>query len=394
MSDKAAEAASSAAGGAAGKVLHAITQYDKTQLNRTKTVVQDKAGNLYEETIAADGTVHKTLIGKVEGERKAPQRSPYRKFERFNNGTGDWEKVGSPDTPISINDLKSIKLVTYNVWFVDKFFEERRAALCRILEQLSPEVICLQEVTERFLQYVIGLDWVRKEYAISDTHGHTVTPYGVILLTKLPLRRLALHPLQSRMGRKLLVAELSLMDSTMAISTVHLESMETNTNKRCQQLLYIMDDLLAQYDHAMVMGDFNFHEESVENEKTLETHPQYLDMWKEVHPGENGSSVTETRTRFAGWRIDRMLVRSDHFRPVLLDRIGMDPILYDEYDNEEGEREREPIYPSDHYGLRGLIAPAESADERKAAVLEEEERRYVPPQTTRDLAKAGCYELE
>ena len=73
-----------------------------------------------------------------------------------------------------------------------------------------------------------------------------VHPYGVLLLTKLPLRRIALHSLQSKMGRKLLVAELSLSDATMAISTVHLESMEPNTKKRCQQLLYIMDELLAQ----------------------------------------------------------------------------------------------------------------------------------------------------
>eukprot|EP01094_Clydonella_sp_ATCC50884_P018897 TRINITY_DN3583_c0_g1_i3.p3 TRINITY_DN3583_c0_g1~~TRINITY_DN3583_c0_g1_i3.p3 ORF type:complete len:150 (+),score=41.82 TRINITY_DN3583_c0_g1_i3:111-560(+) len=144
----------------------------------------------------------------------------------------------------------------------------------------------------------------------------------------------------------------------------------------------------------MIMGDFNFHEESLENEQTLETHPQYLDMWVQVHPGENGPSVTETRTRFAGWRIDRMLVRSPHFKPALLDRIGMDPILFDEYENDEGEREREPIYPSDHYGLRGLIAPAEHLEEQKATVLEDEASKYEKPKLQRELAITGAYVLD
>jgi len=181
------------------------------------------------------------------------------------------------------------------------------------------------------------------------------------MLTKLPVKRLTFHPLQSRMGRKLLLLELSLSDSTMAIGTVHLESMD-NTSKRCQQLLYILDECLKEFEHAMLMGDFNFHEVSPENDECLATHPEYVDIWPYLHH-EDGHTVTETRTRFSGFRIDRMLIRSDHFFPTLIERIGREPILTDTVVNADGVTETEPIFPSDHYGLCSVVEPLQLDDD-------------------------------
>jgi endonuclease/exonuclease/phosphatase family metal-dependent hydrolase len=164
------------------------------------------------------------------------------------------------------------------------------------------------------------------------------------------------------MGRKLLLLELNFTDTTMAIGTVHLESMD-NTARRCQQLLYILDECLRDYDHAMVMGDFNFHEVSPENEECLATHPDYVDIWPYLRNGEDGHTVTETRTRFSGFRIDRILLRSDYFFAQSIERIGKEPILHDTVVNEQGVSETEPIFPSDHYGLSALIAPLQLDDD-------------------------------
>ena len=160
------------------KLLEALTAYDRTALKKTRTLVQDKEGNVYEETISPEGVVTKTFVRKSD--KKVPTRSPYRKFERYNASTGDWEKVKDPDVPVPLGKLSSITLVTYNVWFVEKFFVERRAALCSLLEDSEADVICLQEVTERFLQFLITRKWVQEKYAISDTHGHTGTRRGCV----------------------------------------------------------------------------------------------------------------------------------------------------------------------------------------------------------------------
>ena len=98
-----------------------------------------------------------------------------RYFERYSTTLGDWESIEDPMPAVPLSSIQSIKCVSYNVWFVDRFFDERREALCNILRDERPDVICLQEITERFLQYIISLQWVQDEYLISDTRGTTGT---------------------------------------------------------------------------------------------------------------------------------------------------------------------------------------------------------------------------
>ena len=68
-------------------------------------------------------------------------------------------------------------------------------------------------------------EWIRENYWVSDAHGHTVTPYGVLLLSRLPILRLELHDLPSAMHRRLLLADLSVNGLTVRVGTVHLESL-------------------------------------------------------------------------------------------------------------------------------------------------------------------------
>jgi hypothetical protein len=98
-----------------------------------------------------------------------------RAFERWNSDIDEWE-AAPPSRAVAVGDVAEIRCVSYNVWFVDRFFDERRQALCAILERERPHVICLQEITERFLHYISSLPWVQAEYLISDSRGSTGTP--------------------------------------------------------------------------------------------------------------------------------------------------------------------------------------------------------------------------
>lgn len=57
-----------------------------------------------------------------------------------------------------------------------------------------------------------------------------------VLLSRLPMRRLELHPFPTIMGRRLLLAELQVNDGSLAIGVVHLESTKEMAGTRAEQL--------------------------------------------------------------------------------------------------------------------------------------------------------------
>lgn len=71
------------------------------------------------------------------------------------------------DIPSVIFPKPKIKFITYNVWFEDYDFEERADELSKILESSSPDYICLQEVTKRFVEIVTAKSFVMKDYYVS-----------------------------------------------------------------------------------------------------------------------------------------------------------------------------------------------------------------------------------
>lgn len=122
------------------------------------------------------------------------------------------------------------------------------------------------QVTPRFLKMLTDVDWVQKDYWLSDATGVTVTPYGVLIMCRLPVHSLALHLMTTMLGRRALIANVSVPVSgsdhalPLRVATAHLESMagEPWKSNRIAQLMTIFP-LLADADNALFMGDFNFH---------------------------------------------------------------------------------------------------------------------------------------
>lgn len=243
--------------------------------------------------------------------------------------------------------LERLTIATFNVWFAPTFFSERCQALLALLAQHTPDIIVLQEVTPAFLQHILSAPWVQAHYNISDINGDSVDPYGVLILSRIPIADWQFLPLPTAMGRQLVIARARLNHTSTTFAGVHLESLRYAAPTRTKQLTRIFAQL-APEQHVALLGDFNFCASWDENQQLDSA---YHDLWPLLHPEQPGythstkpitlpinSSDTTTLVRF-----DRVLLRSQTpgWRAEAIELIGTAPI----------GNTATPIFPSDHFGL-------------------------------------------
>ena len=246
---------------------------------------------------------------------------------------------------------RTVTLVTYNVWFGDYFKAERTAALLDILRRSNADVIGLQEATPRLRRVIEATDWLADGYQISE---FSVAPYGVLLLSRLPVREFSIHALPTGMGRSLVLVELEASSAgagdQLVVGAVHLESLGYADLRR-QQLERIFP-ILEGHPHAVLMGDFNMCSTWAENRHL---HPAYTDIWAHLRPDEPGwtedTDINEMRLLVSRKptqvRFDRIILRSHDalWQPTAIERLGNEPVPGD----------IQPLFPSDHFGLRAVL---------------------------------------
>jgi tyrosyl-DNA phosphodiesterase 2 len=250
---------------------------------------------------------------------------------------GEW--TATPHGRATPAPVTELRLLTWNVWFGGHMFEERRAALLAELERRQPDVICLQEVTVELLADLVGTKWIRAAYKLSDIE--LFQTYDVALLSRIPIRRLSALALPTRMGRRLLVAELA---CGLAVGTIHLESMKESTHARATQLALIQP-YLAQLGEAVLCGDMNFKPDDAIETAALD--PTFVDVWPALHPDDPGYTADSeiNKMRYAlkpamsRKRIDRVFVHGSRWTPSAIELVGTEPI------------DSEGTFTSDHFGL-------------------------------------------
>jgi tyrosyl-DNA phosphodiesterase 2 len=253
---------------------------------------------------------------------------------------GRWEEAALAERTAPVD----VRLVTWNVWFGGHMFEERCAALLAELARRRPEVIALQEVTEELLDELLAQPWVRAAYQVSTRRLHH---YDVVLLSRLPIRWMALIDLPSAMGRRLLTAELA---CGLTLATVHLESTASEAAARAAQLRIVQPALAERYPDVVLAGDMNFEPDHTLENAALD--PSFVDVWPVLHPGEPGYTVDtdinlmrlQVNSNPARKRIDRIFARSSRWRAQAIELVGTAPIDLD------------GTFPSDHFGLEAAFA--------------------------------------
>jgi poly(A) polymerase len=276
----------------------------------------------------------------------------------------------------------ALTVVTYNVLFnlhdAARFdTPERRGALLRQLKRANADLIALQEVTPSLLAEVLAQGWVRERYVASDSpEAETVTPYGLLLLSRVPLVKLAQH--RFTRDKRVLVGELDTAGGRLAVAVVHLMSdlAEGGAELRLRQLDVLLDGILGPASQQgtpdwLILGDFNFGDDGPV-ERIAQAH--MVDVWRALRPSEPGYTFDPARNPLAAQqsasglsrRLDRILLRSSRStwdaRDIML--LG----------------EQAPA--SDHYGLRCTLALREASAPTREAPRREDKReraRQVAP---------------
>lgn len=238
-----------------------------------------------------------------------------------------------------------VRVASWNVWFDDHRWAQRSAALLATLRQRDLDVIALQEVTPRLLDALLGAPWIRDDYQVSELE---VIGYDVIILSRLPMSRVATVPLPSAMGRRVIVAELT---CGLEVATTHLESTRPMAAVRAEQLAIAFDELRAREDTVLV-GDLNFDPGAPVETRVLDA--EFVDVWPALRPSEPGYTADGIRNPMRAAssgeprreRLDRMFARTRRWVPRRVELLGTEAI------------DDRPTYVSDHFGLEAELAIA------------------------------------
>jgi endonuclease/exonuclease/phosphatase family metal-dependent hydrolase len=275
-------------------------------------------------------------------------------IERFTSAPqaftdGHWDDVAH--VPQGDRVDVDVRLVTWNVWFGGHMFDERRDALFAELARRRADVIALQEVTQDLLDALLEQPWVRADYQVSEL---VVFSYDVVILSRLPIRRIAKLELPTSMGRRLIIAELA---CGLTIASVHLESTREEARARAAQLRIIQPMLAERYADVALVGDMNFAPTDKLENAALD--PSFVDVWPALHPGAPGYTIDtdintmriQIKSTPSHKRIDRVFLRSAHWHAGAIELIGTEPIGVD------------GTFISDHFGLEARLT-ARSAGSR------------------------------
>lgn len=294
----------------------------------------------------------------------APEVGPLEALEpwRWDAKAGAWAvaRVGGGGPLVR---PRSLVVVTLNVLF-DLYddgvlhTERRIPALLELLEQSGADVIALQEVTPRMLAALLAAPWVRRAYEVSDGPGaETVEPYGVVLLSRLPMRaRLRRAPDGGR--KRTVLASLELAQGELHVAVVHLTSDrgQDAAVRRPRELDRVLRDLDGLGPGpALLLGDLNADEGPLDG---MLHAAGFVDLWRTLRPDEDGATFDPEVNALAriasrtgrARRLDRIMLRpgaTGGTKALDVVRIGMRPTARDP--------EGRPIPVSDHFGLRARL---------------------------------------
>lgn len=227
-------------------------------------------------------------------------------------------------------------VTTWNVWFDKYQREQRNHLLLSTLARHRPHLMAFQEVTPPFTRALQSQEWLREAgYWVSAVEHSRI---GAVLVGRVPLQSLTFVPLESSMGRRLLVARL---EGGPTVATCHFESTASAGAVRGKQFQQTFEHL-AQDKAVVVLGDFNC---STEDPECTNIPPDVVDSWALLHPGDPGYSMDSTvngmlAKTVAGLvqkRIDRVLSRGA-ISPLGIERLGTEP-------------DNSGLFASDHFGL-------------------------------------------
>ncbi len=238
-----------------------------------------------------------------------------------------------------------MRLLTWNIDMAPVSLEQRMEAIARRVEALDPDVIALQEVTEKSQALLEQSPWFYGAQSIprgpEDMHYYTMLYARDGFATG---ERLAFK--NSNMERDLVVGQAH--GSSLAVASSHLESLSKHADIRAVQFEAAMSRLSAA-SCAVFMGDMNLIA-GVDEEPVLPS--GWVDGWLACDkPESDGYTFDCERNALARkyrTRLDRAYCRlGEVYRLATVELVGTAQIA-------------PGLYCSDHFGL--VVELQESRD--------------------------------
>lgn len=268
-------------------------------------------------------------------------------------------------------NINKLKVLTYNIWFSDKYRHERLISLIETINSCDADIICLQEVMPDIFNYIKLCQ--KKDYPYIFPNK-LETDYHCVILSKHPFTSTEEHTFtNSTMGRKLIYVTINLKlvrivkkdddddnddidadvdfnveNYKVTVATSHFESQFGQFNKRkIDQYIKakeILDDV-GLSGSVILCADTNITKK--EEKYYLTKDDNWIDSWKEDGSDNEKEYTYDSKTndnlknnnyeKEYQNRLDRIVyTKNDVFKTIKFDLIrGLD--CY--------------IEPSDHYGV-------------------------------------------
>ncbi|MGL5064946.1 MAG: RNA repair domain-containing protein, partial [Microcoleus sp.] len=294
----------------------------------------------------------------------------------------------SPSQPVSISHLK---VVSFNV-LCDAYepegtpTQQRLAEVVRQLQQCDADIMAIQEASPAFLSCLLARDWMRGYFVSEILPGESLNPYGLFICSRYPFTLVeyrhskhkrafvatwefaaedaGIKNIENNKGSRTENQIENRRNQQFRVATVHLPSngAQNAANLRSQQLKELLDYLQTQPGDCLLVGDFNAGETELDG--LLE--PEWLDLWRHLHPNEPGFTFDTDRNSLAACssrsgqphRYDRILLRSPDssgefsWQPRSIELFACEPIANI---NTANPNTNKILYSSDHFGLKASL---------------------------------------
>ncbi|XP_051194632.1 uncharacterized protein [Lolium perenne] len=264
-------------------------------------------------------------------------------------------------------DKKTIKVMTYNLWFrEDLELSKRMKAIGDLIQHHDPDLICFQEVTSNIYQLLQKSGWWQEyKCTLSDNLAmYMDRPYFCMQMSKLPVISVKCLPFgNSIMGRELSISEIKIEGAIkLVLATSHLESPcrwdQMYSKERVTQANESMR-ILGRFRNVIFGGDMNWDDKG---DGPFPLPDGWTDPWDELKPGDEGWTYDTkangmlTGNRKLQKRMDRFVCKLPDFKIDAMEMIGKEAIPGLSYMKEKkvGKNVRQlelPVLPSDHFGL-------------------------------------------
>jgi tyrosyl-DNA phosphodiesterase 2 len=233
----------------------------------------------------------------------------------------------------------------------------QKIIICYAIRSLSTywstKTICLQEVSGRWLNFFLNLDWIKNNYYCTDNSTWRIDEsFGLsnIIFSKYPIQDAYHYGLMSvQMDAYLTI---KIMDN-INIGTFQLHSSAEFTDFRIGQLRTI-SDLIKGQEKIILCGDFNFGdgEKWVENETITALFNKFTDVWKDKYP-DNKGYTEDTDINIMRYKVkDPQKKKQERFDKYLIKELEYNEIeIFGKDSIESRTIEPNTIWPSDHFGL-------------------------------------------